>query len=280
MSCSSCVFGYYISNNACTRIQCPLRQVPSKYGLFCVSISPYCDGYDTLTGACTSCSQQGQTIQTDGSCAQAVNALAGCMGRQALGFGPCVGAQNNCAVYNLVTGDCNRCNPGYYLDYTGVCSQLASCSNRQYQINGACYDVSSNCNTFSSTNGLCLTCINGLSLQGGICTNLPSCSAQQYLNSNGACVNVSPLCSTFNPSNGFCLSCLNVSNTLSNGICCPSGSINNGGVCAPIQAVGSAAASQSGSSCRVVHPTLNYCLSCNRGFTLSAPMFGICIQLN
>jgi len=122
--CLSCAFGYYPNNGGCDKIICAEGKVPSKYGIFCIDVSPACNKagqYDPLTGDCLKCKLDGYTVY-NGICVQNVNPLSGCAGRQALGYGACVAAQTNCLSYNLIRGDCDQCNPGWFKDYTGVCN--------------------------------------------------------------------------------------------------------------------------------------------------------------
>jgi hypothetical protein len=106
--CLSCIKRFFVQNGVCQRIVCPNGQVPSNYGIFCVDASPLCADYDSVTGDCLSCKYSGYAVR-DGSCLQANSPLAGCQKRQALGFGPCVGADLNCDTFNLVNGDCDKC---------------------------------------------------------------------------------------------------------------------------------------------------------------------------
>jgi hypothetical protein len=124
--CLSCIKGYYVQNGVCQRIVCPNGQVPSNYGIFCVDVSPLCADYDSITGDCLSCKNSGYTVR-NGACLQEASPLAGCQEREHLGFGPCVGADLNCDTFNLVTGDCDKCIEGYYLDYTGHCAKSSIC---------------------------------------------------------------------------------------------------------------------------------------------------------
>ena len=120
--CITCVRGSWPnSQGICEKILCPDRQVPSTYGLFCITVSPQCASYDRLTGDCLSCGNGDATI-VGGECIQYTSPLTGCKERERLGFGACVNPQQNCAQYNLVSGNCVACVPGYFKDYTGRCT--------------------------------------------------------------------------------------------------------------------------------------------------------------
>ena len=204
--CLSCVKGYFVEGGVCKRIVCPDGQVPSGYGIFCVNISPLCDSYDSISGDCLSCKQKGYAVR-EGRCVQIGSGLAGCAEREALGFGPCVGADLNCQTFNLVTGNCDECKTGFFLDFTGHCVLSAKCGAGQWSVNGECLAFPDNCLTVDGV-GLCTLCVNdNYRLQQGQCVFFKSCQPQQFLNSAGQCVDVSTSCATFNPSSGLCVTC-------------------------------------------------------------------------
>ena len=142
--CLSCIKGFFVEGGVCKRIVCPDGQVPSGYGIFCVNVSPLCDVYDSLTGDCLSCKQKGYTVR-EGRCVQISSGLAGCAEREAVGFGPCVGADLNCQTFNLITGNCDECKSGFFLDFTGHCSLSAKCGAGQWSVNGECLAFPDNC---------------------------------------------------------------------------------------------------------------------------------------
>ena len=76
---------------------------------------------------------------------QANSALAGCKAREKLGYGPCVGVEINCKTLNLVTGECDACDDGYSIDYTGHCAKKSICGANQWSVNGDCLGVPDNC---------------------------------------------------------------------------------------------------------------------------------------
>jgi hypothetical protein len=147
-----------VNGGVCNRIVCPTGQVPSKFAIFCVNISPLCDSYDNITGDCLSCKNSGYAAR-NGSCVQISSALAGCQERQSLGFGACIGADLNCKIFNLITNDCDQCNDGFYLDYTGHCVLGASCGANQWSVNGECIGFPDNCLKVDKL-GFCTLCVN------------------------------------------------------------------------------------------------------------------------
>ena len=96
-------------------------------GNWCVRVSPLCDKYDSLSGDCLSCKDQGYTVD-NGVCKQFTLPLAGCQERQRLGYGPCVGAEIYCKLFNLVSLNCVECLPGFFMNFQGVCQQNPSCA--------------------------------------------------------------------------------------------------------------------------------------------------------
>ena len=111
--CKTCIQGYRLNaNGVCERILCPDRQAPSGLNGECISVSPLCKDYDKITGICITCNVAGYVPTVDG-CKQRTSPLASCRGRQALGFGKCVGAEVNCKDYNLFTLECDKCEAGF-----------------------------------------------------------------------------------------------------------------------------------------------------------------------
>mgnify|MGYP002143940202 CR=1 FL=1 len=136
--CVSCLQGFYVENGVCRRIICPRGQAPSRFGLFCVDVSPLCATFDPLDGACLSCKEPNQRVAPDGKCVQVVSPLAGCTERQKLGFGRCIEPEKDCKAYNLITGNCDECEEGFYLDYSGHCAKAPVCGASQWSVGGEC----------------------------------------------------------------------------------------------------------------------------------------------
>jgi hypothetical protein len=76
--CQACIQGYYSDKGVCVKIVCPPGKVPSKYGIFCVDLSPLCATYNETSGECLSCKYSDYTINTKGECVQISSPLAGC----------------------------------------------------------------------------------------------------------------------------------------------------------------------------------------------------------
>lgn len=198
---------------------------------------------------------------------QVSSALAGCTEREVLGFGPCIGADLNCHTFNLITGNCDECNTGYYLDFTGHCVLSAKCGAGQWSINGECLAFPDNCLQVDNA-GLCTQCVNSnYRLQQGQCVFFQSCQSQQYLNSAGQCVDVSSSCGTFNPTNGLCITCKETGSQPVTGICCPVGQTYSSGSCVNSAALQSSYQGATGPSCLIRHPSLNICLKCSEGYS-------------
>ena len=229
--CTGCIFGFFVENGVCTKVVCPPRQVPSRFGLFCVDVSPLCKDFDPLTGDCLSCNIAGEVVR-NGKCVQPNSALAGCKAREQLGFGPCLGVEINCKTLNLVTGECDECDEGFFKDFTGRCAKKSTCGPNQWSVNGDCLGTPDNCARVDQNTGLCISCLGrDFRLQQGQCVFFKSCTGQQFLNSAGQCADVSPSCGTWNPSNGQCITCRNANTQPTSGVCCPEGQIFDGRVC-------------------------------------------------
>ena len=116
-------------------------------------------------------------------------------------------------------------------------------------------------------NGLCTKCQDvNFRIILGQCVLFPNCKDRQYLNSNNQCIDVNPDCRTWNPSNGQCITCQN-GNGPWDGICCPTGQIQIDGNC-----VWQQNGTNGTSLCIIVHPLINICLLCKKGY---APDYGI-----
>ena len=278
-SCVLCDRGYYVSNGACQKIECPAGQVPSTYGIFCVSVSPLCATYDPLTGDCLTCKNQDEIV-SNGVCIQISSAVAGCMAREKLGFGPCTDAVKNCQQYNLQSGECQQCISGWFKDYTGRCNiQNAVCQSDEVSIEGICVQIPQNCLRVDNV-GLCIVCKSSdYGIVNGQCVFKKTCGANQYLGDNGQCVEVAPGCSSFNPTTGSCLVCANGS-PANNGLCCPDGYAVLSGQCVDpntYQSIKSAADTSSVPTCVAYHPSLGTCLACNGNFQVGPTTGNTCI---
>lgn len=203
--CSFCVPGYFVEGGVCRRVQCPPGQTPSRFGLFCVDVSPLCATADPVSGRCLSCRSASHVLSAAGACVQAVSPLAGCRARERLGFGPCR-AQENCRVYSLGTGECERCEDGFETDFRGVCARAVECGAAAWAVNGECLAFPADCAAVDSV-GLCSRCADGFRVEAGRCVRARRCGAREFLSGGGECVGVSEGCLDFNPSNGECVSC-------------------------------------------------------------------------
>ena len=120
------------------------------------------------------------------------------------------------------------------------------------------------CAIYDFSRFVCVTCIPGFTLINGACLTTITCPPRQYL-SLGVCVNVSASCQNFDPSNGNCLSCIQPNYSLIAGQCiliiCPTGF--TGPNCnQPIPTI---------SNCLTRDPTSLTCVTCQPGYTLTAP---------
>jgi hypothetical protein len=264
--CLGCIQGHYTEGGVCKKVVCPEGQVPSKYGIFCVSVSSLCATYDSLTGGCLSCKNSNHAIRS-GQCVQISSPLAGCKERENLGFGPCVGADIDCKTFNLQKGNCDVCKDGFYLDYTGHCKKSKTCGGNQWSVNGECLGFPENCLSVDS-NGLCTACVSKeYRVQQGQCVYFKTCVGQQYLNVGGQCGDVNAACATWNPSNGQCITCKTEGTFPVSGVCCPPGQINSNGKCVDANTLQQTFATATGPACLVRHPSMPYCLRCTNDHT-------------
>ena len=116
-------------------------------------------------------------------------------------------AERDCKAYNLVTGSCEECERGFFIDFTGRCEREAQCGARQWSANGECLGVAENCLRADAL-GLCVECAGAdYRSEGGVCVRFKRCGAAQFLSAGGECVDVAAACGAFNPSNGECVTC-------------------------------------------------------------------------
>ena len=114
-------------------------------------------------------------------CKQRTSPLASCRGRQALGFGECIGAEINCQDYNLITLECDFCIEGYEKMYTGLCEKKRQCGQRQLSLNGICINYPDNCVDVDGF-GFCIDCLPGYDEVQGQCVARLVCPSGFYLN--------------------------------------------------------------------------------------------------
>lgn len=146
-----------------------------------------------------------------------------------------------CKTFNISTGNCLSCYPGYYLSNGGcfigadpntdinckLKDNLNRClqcySNYFLATNLTCVLANPLCKTLNITSGACLTCYPGYTLVDSDCVisnsnnSDPNCISRQnsdckecyigYFLSKGVCTKINSLCKTYNKTNGACLSC-------------------------------------------------------------------------
>jgi hypothetical protein len=178
-----------------------------------------------------------------------------------------VDAEANCRAYNLATGNCDRCSPGFYIDYAGHCEKEAVCGASQWSVNGACIGIPENC-VRPNELGLCALCANSnYRLEHGQCVFFKSCLSTQYLSTAGECVDVDASCGLFNPTNGQCVTCKSPGLNPTLGVCCPEGQVYNRIACVDAGELQRANQESAGQSCLLFHPSLGYCLRCSEGYS-------------
>jgi hypothetical protein len=209
--CTSCYFGYALSNGTCVLdagalaaqvvanplcnnftntgcVSCADRAVFDSKGI-CKAVDTQCNTWDKADGLCLSC-YQGYNLQ-NGSCLRAADAAVSDVGCKAFSNGACV-----------------------------------ECSARWvFNALKACIPVSDTCKTHDG-NGNCLTCYPGYQLNNSNCqaSPLPSptdpgckewdytnkvckvCSDRWVKDANGLCVQVNTSCRSFDAS-GACTGC-------------------------------------------------------------------------
>lgn len=144
-----------------------------------------------MNGDCLSCKNPLYSLQ-DGQCLQVISPLAGCADREKLGFGLCANVTLNCRTFNLKTGNCDACESGFFIDYTGVCQPNAVCGPNQWSVNGACMTMPDYCLAVNSL-GFCTKCVSSeYRIVDGQCIYFKTCLPRQYLSASGACIYVSP----------------------------------------------------------------------------------------
>lgn len=87
----------------------------------------------------------------------------------------CVQVSDHCNTYNVFSGHCTTCYPGYSLDPKGACNPS---------------EANSSCAQVDKQTGLCAKCFNG-----------------SYLSAAGQCLPIDPYCSSFNYQTYQCSSC-------------------------------------------------------------------------
>lgn len=102
----------------------------------CLPVSPLCQEYSPLTGACTSCINNFNLNQ--GQCQPSYTLIQFPKN------------QVNCGTYNTALQVCEKCNDGYTV------------------VNGGCAKTIVNCDLYSA-DGKCSKCLNGFTLNGLSC---------------------------------------------------------------------------------------------------------------
>lgn len=217
----------------------------------CQGISPLCQTSDNTTGFCLTC-YKGYTLSAgecllaymDANCIRfdAKGQCVACSSRFFMKNGLCSPISPLCRTYNMTTGDCLGCYPGYFLN-SGSCLSGAdpttdlNCKLKDTNLrclqcypnyylhqNGTCILANPLCKSINNTNGDCTSCYPGYLIKGSSCgvpsatdadpncltfyepNNCSQCYASYYL-SNGMCNKINLLCKTYNKTNGYCLSC-------------------------------------------------------------------------
>jgi hypothetical protein len=179
-TCISCYSGYYVdqASNICTAIS-PLCRTSNPTTGVCLSCF---NGFTLMNGACIAASKDPNCIQFNLS-GQCIN----CSSRFFMKGTMCTPINPLCRTFNITTGNCLSCFPGYYLS-NGNC--LVG-SNPNSDVNCKLRDAV----------GKCLQCYSGY-----------------FLSANITCMTSNPLCKTIDFTNGACLSCYN-GYTVSSGNC-------------------------------------------------------------
>lgn len=118
--CTSCYDGWLLKNGACVLPSgCYERQVLINGK--CVDVSDQCKTWNTTTGACTSCFQG--WVLKNGACVLPTPPPPPpvCYYRQVPINGKCVNVSDLCKTWNVITGACTSCYPGYTLQSGGIC---------------------------------------------------------------------------------------------------------------------------------------------------------------
>jgi hypothetical protein len=187
-------------------------------------------GFNLVAGGCL------QMSQTDPNCVSVKEGVCAlCSNRFFFEGSQCVPVNPMCKSYDLRTGLCTDCYPGYMLS-NGTCPPAppkdpnckvvtpqgcSECYQSYYVSNGNCLVINTLCKTSNGTTGECLSCYQGYSLRNGSCDSTladPNCAkydsqggcltcSQKYYKMAGVCTRVSPLCKTYSIESGSCLSC-------------------------------------------------------------------------
>jgi proprotein convertase subtilisin/kexin type 5 len=198
--CTTCNYGYYLKSGACEQA------------------SPFCDGYDLLSGACFACKYSLR-----------------------LNSGKC--EDPNCLTPG--TNKCNQCKGNFSLNSSGVCeyndsncvskqsTRCSQCASTHFiTLDGMCRLLPANCAAANMQTYDCVSCAPGFTLQGTQCVQaqsqipLPSncqtaspsdpslcqvCRAG-FTNTNGLCQQAvapsTPNCQSYNLLTGICIECL------------------------------------------------------------------------
>lgn len=168
--CTQCATGYILSAaGLCLfNTDCPKRQY-YHFGA-CNPVDPSCDGYDSFTGACTSCIDP-LKIVSFGNCVTDTTKVVNCTSRQYKSNNKCFDVSPLCNNFNPTTGGCTTCIDGYELSTTSAACfpKKVVCGNNQYIKNGVCVDLPNNCPGFNPATQKCETCAFGYYPNNGDC---------------------------------------------------------------------------------------------------------------
>jgi hypothetical protein len=196
--CVRCQNGYYLGpNSLCTRVNplCRSYYMSSGICINCVygssrsngscftwiSLNPKCANFNNVTGSCLRCNA-GYYLGTNKFCTQ-VNPLCRtysmfsgkcytCIIGYKLLNGSCI-FNSQCAIFDNVTGNCLRCNNGYYIGPNKLCIQ-----------------VNPLCKTYGTFTGCCYSCIIGYTLLNKTCieSNIFNPQCASFSNVTGDCL--------------------------------------------------------------------------------------------
>jgi hypothetical protein len=280
-ACAYCATGYYLSGGACVATT-PNCEVSYKdtgkcqtcstgftmYEGVCVpntNVVANADEYDTGTLTLLSCAS-GFYMDTPSTCA-AVTAICAtasyntnrcqtCTSPKVLFNNACVNqAVTNCAKFGT-DGNCQYCEPGFYLSAANVCAAQtatpASCATYTFNAN-ACETCSAATQSYTK----CSTTLANCQLPSADAVTCVVCVAGYYLTTTNSCAAQSlPNCQTYLRNFNVCTAC-NTGYTLTQFACRPS------------------ADPDKSPNCLVYAASVNTCYECKTGFGLNTS--GVCV---
>ena len=223
----------------------------------CQPVSDACNGYNKVTGACTSCYDGFMLLEVicipdsrprDANCAKVTN---GVCDRCSKGFyllkGICEMIDPLCKTWDSIMLECKECYSGYSLvkkacvvsDVATMvgCSEFngsvcVKCAPDYYMNMDVCIWTDPSCKTFNRTNGKCLTCFPGYAVTDGTCLvssvdancktfkdgKCTECSKNFYFSPDNRCIQIDPFCKNFDIPTKTCTSCYS-GFTLVSGVC-------------------------------------------------------------